>query len=187
MQRHQWLSVRLSFRTASLAFLSLCSGFALGHLLAAYAEPSASNEVTLNACGSTIAVQFVGDAESRDDLLRWINRAAAAVCTYYGGFPVPHLTLVVHTRGGPGVHHGVTYPRNGGFITISVGFQTRVSQLDEDWMLTHEMIHLAFPSMAAEHHWIEEGVSVYVEPVARVQAGQLLAAKMWSDVIRDMP
>jgi len=24
-------------------------------------------------------------------------------------------------------------------------------------MLTHEMIHLAFPSMADEHHWIEEG------------------------------
>jgi len=32
-------------------------------------------------------------------------------------------------------------------------------------MLTHEMIHLAFPSMADEHHWIEEGLSVYVEPI----------------------
>ena len=36
------------------------------------------------------------------------------------------------------------------------------------------MIHLAFPSMAENHHWIEEGISVYVEPVARVQAGQLV-------------
>ena len=33
-----------------------------------------------------------------------------AVCTYYGRYPVPHLTLDVHVRGGPGVHHGVTYP-----------------------------------------------------------------------------
>jgi hypothetical protein len=54
-------------------------------------------------------------------------------------------------------------------------------------MLTHEMIHLAFPYMSEQHHWIEEGISVYVEPIARVQAGQLAAAKMWSDVIRDMP
>src|SRR5271169_4990068 len=54
-------------------------------------------------------------------------------------------------------------------------------------MLTHEMIHLAFPSMAENHHWIEEGISVYVEPIARVQAGQLSAAAMWHDLVRDMP
>jgi hypothetical protein len=54
-------------------------------------------------------------------------------------------------------------------------------------MLTHEMIHLAFPSMTEKHHWIEEGVSVYVEPVARVQARQLSAERMWHDVVRDMP
>jgi len=54
-------------------------------------------------------------------------------------------------------------------------------------MLTHEMIHLAFPSMSRKHHWIEEGISVYVEPVARVQAGQLSAERMWHDVVRDMP
>jgi hypothetical protein len=187
MHCHLWPLVRFVFLASSLALLSLYSWFALGHLSAAYAAPPTSTEVTLNACGSTIAVRFVGDAESRDALLRWINRAATAVCTYYGAFPVPHLTLVVHTRGDPGVHHGVTYPRNGGFITISVGSQTRVMQLDEDWMLTHEMIHLAFPSMAEEHHWIEEGISVYVEPVARVQAGQLSTAQMWSDVMRDLP
>ncbi len=132
-------------------------------------------------------MRFDGGAESRDDLLRWINRAATAVCTYYGTFPVTHLILAVHSRGAPGVHHGVTYARNGGFITISVGPQTSVTQLDEDWVLTHEMIHLAFPSMAEEHHWIEEGISVYVEPVARAQAGQLPTSKMWSDVMRDMP
>jgi hypothetical protein len=44
-------------------------------------------------------------------------------------------------------------------------------QLNEDWELTHEMIHLAFPDMARNQHWIEEGISVYVEPIACVQAG----------------
>ena len=41
--------------------------------------------------------------------------------------------------------------------------------------------------MATNHHWIEEGISVYVEPIARVQAGQLSAERMWHDVVRDMP
>lgn len=151
---------------------------------------SAGPGQTISVCGSTIDISFEGATEgvSRDDLLNWIKRAATAVCTYYGKYPVSHLTLDVHVRGGPGVHHGVTYPADGGgMITISVGSSTTVAQLNSDWMLTHEMIHLAFPSMAENHHWIEEGISVYVEPVARVQAGQLSAKDMWRDVVRDMP
>jgi hypothetical protein len=145
---------------------------------------------TISICGSTIDIRFEGDtgSVSHDDLLNWINRAANAVCKYYGKFPVPHLTLNVHVRGGAGVHGGVTYPADdGGLITISVGSGTTVGHLNNDWMLTHEMIHLAFPSMADSHHWIEEGISVYVEPIARVQAGQISAAEMWKDVVRDMP
>ena len=189
MRYHLRLSAQLYLSAVSVALFFLCAGFPSSKLPAIYAGSPAANQVMLNACGSTIAVHFDGKAEtvSREDLERWVNRAATAVCAYYGRFPVPHLTLEIHASGGPGVHHGVTYPRNGGFITISVGPQTRVAQLDGDWMLTHEMIHLAFPSMAESHHWIEEGISVYVEPIARVQAGQLSAAKMWSDVIRDMP
>jgi hypothetical protein len=49
------------------------------------------------------------------------------------------------------------------------------------------MVHLSFPSMADEHHWIEEGIAVYVEPIARIQARQMNAEQMWSDLIRDMP
>jgi hypothetical protein len=152
---------------------------------------SASASEKLSACGAQVDVTIQGDTQRipKDTLLRWINRATSAVCSYYGKFPVAHLALDVHLRGGSGVRHGVTYPASdgGGLIHISVGPDTTPSQLDNDWMLTHEMIHLAFPSMAENHHWIEEGISTYVEPIARVQAGQLSAAKMWSDVVRDMP
>ncbi len=153
------------------------------------ASPAESAQ-TLAVCGSSIDLSFAGETAkvSRDDLLTWIKRAATAVCTYYGKYPVSNVALNVHTHGAPGVHNGVTYPSNGGgLITISVGPATTTRQLDRDWMLTHEMIHLAFPSMADNHHWIEEGISVYVEPIARVQAGQLSAADMWKDVVRDMP
>jgi hypothetical protein len=48
-------------------------------------------------------------------------------------------------------------------------------------------VHLAFPSMADEHHWIEEGLSVYVEPIARIRANHWTALEMWHDLVRDMP
>ena len=37
------------------------------------------------------------------------------------------------------------------------------------------------------HLWLAEGIAVYVEPVARVQAGDLTAEKIWGDMVRDMP
>jgi hypothetical protein len=169
-----------------LALSALMCALSLG--AGCQSRPPATAAV-VNACGSTINVQFDGamSTVSRAELLTWIQRAGDAVCTYYGKFPVPRLRLEIHVRGGSGIRNGVTYPDDGGFITISLGESTSAEELDHDWMLTHEMIHLAFPSMPRTHHWIEEGISVYVEPVARVQAGQLSAERMWSDVVRDMP
>ncbi len=157
--------------------------------LAASPQHASGPATAVNICGSSIDVRFDGapTAVTQKDLLTWVNRAGDAVCTYYGKFPVPHLRLDVRIHGGSGVHGGVTYPDDGGYINISLGADTTMAQLNDDWMLTHEMIHLAFPSMARKHHWIEEGISVYVEPIARVQAGQLSAERMWHDVARDMP
>jgi predicted metalloprotease with PDZ domain len=53
--------------------------------------------------------------------------------------------------------------------------------------MVHEMIHLAFPDQADEHHWIEEGISTYVEPVARVRAGRMDMDEMWRTFVRDLP
>jgi hypothetical protein len=155
-----------------------------------WAANSVDSTQTISVCGSTIDISLKGDTQdiSRDVLVNWVKRAATAVCTYYGKYPVPHVALKVHVHGGPGVHNGVTYPAGtGGLIRISVGAATTLAQFDSDWTLTHEMIHLTFPSMAENHHWIEEGIAVYVEPIARVQAGQLSAKQMWADLLRDMP
>ena len=53
--------------------------------------------------------------------------------------------------------------------------------------MTHEMVHLAFPSVPEQHHWIEEGIATYVEPIARAQIGDLTAAKVWRDMLDGMP
>jgi hypothetical protein len=182
------LHSRLFRRTTLVVSVLLAAAFGVAWL-ATPSEHASGLATALTICGSAIDIRFEGEAgtASRDDLLTWVHRAGDAVCTYYGKFPLPHVSLDLHVRGGSGVHGGVTYPDNGGYITISLGADTTVAQLNDDWMLTHEMIHLAFPSMTRNHHWIEEGISVYVEPIARVQAGQLSAERMWHDVVRDMP
>ncbi len=81
----------------------------------------------------------------------------------------------------------MAFGNRGGQITIRVGNETSPSELASDWMLTHEMVHLAFPSVDEKHHWIEEGIATYVEPIARIHAGHLKADQTWSDLIRDMP
>jgi hypothetical protein len=124
---------------------------------------------------------------SQAELMRWVKSAAESVTTYYGRFPVPHLALRIANFEGSGVRHGQTFGRGGGLITINVGNKTTPAELTDDWMLTHEMVHLAFPSVERKHHWIEEGLSVYVEPIARIRAGHWTARQMWMDLVRDLP
>ena len=126
-------------------------------------------------------------ALSQADVMKWVQNAAESVATYYGRFPVPHLTLRVVSYDGHGVRHGMTWGKDGGLIVIHAGSKTSAADFADDWMLTHEMVHLAFPSQADEHHWIEEGSAVYVEPIARIRAGHWTAMKMWHDLVRDMP
>jgi hypothetical protein len=143
---------------------------------------------TLLIQGSRIDVDLEsGDLKvSHDEVLQWVKSAGEAVATYYGKYPVPHLNLQISPSGRNGVSHGMTWGAGGGLIKIHVGSDTPASELADDWMLTHEMVHLSFPSVADEHHWIEEGIATYVEPIARIQAGQMSAVSMWSDLARDM-
>src|SRR5215471_4195927 len=156
---------------------------------AASQMPTSSQPTFIQVPGGKVEVTLPDEPMtlSAADLLNWIKNSAGAVSTYYGRFPVTHLSLRIRAGSGSSIRRGVTYPTNGGLILITVGREATTQALADDWVLTHEMIHLAFPSMADEHHWIEEGISTYVEPVARAQAGQLSVTEVWKQFIRDMP
>jgi len=124
---------------------------------------------------------------STAQLKHWIQNAADAVVAYYGRYPVPHAFLQLRSFDGTGVRGGKTFSSRGGFIRIAVGRDSTEDDLSSDWMLTHEMVHLTFPSMPDDNHWIEEGIATYVEPIARIQAGQFEASRMWFELVRDMP
>jgi hypothetical protein len=49
------------------------------------------------------------------------------------------------------------------------------------------MVHLALPSVADKHHWIEEGIATYVEPIARVEAGNLDVETVWLELVEGLP
>jgi hypothetical protein len=124
---------------------------------------------------------------SNQDLLQWVHWASDSVAAYYGRYPVPSVLLRIIPLSGRGVRGGKTFGRDdGGFIRIHVGSETTMAGLTSDWMLTHEMVHLAFPSVADNHHWIEEGIATYVEPIARVRAHHLDAHEMWFELVRDL-
>ena len=154
---------------------------------------------TLRAADDVTSTLLIGDSKidvkvesgemklSHTELLHWVQSAAEAVATYYGRYPVPRVQIRIIPVDGSGVRHGQTFGYDGGLIKIRVGKQTQAVELANDWMLTHEMVHLSFPSMADEHHWIEEGIAVYVEPIARIHAKQMSAEQMWADLMRDMP
>jgi hypothetical protein len=124
---------------------------------------------------------------SNQDLLEWVHWASDSVVTYYGRYPVPNLRLRIIPTTGRGVRGGTTFgEKDGGFIRIHVGSDTIMAGLRNDWMLVHEMVHLGFPSVSEEHHWIEEGLATYVEPIARVRAGHLDVNEMWFELVRDL-
>ena len=166
---------------SKLVLLSVMLGFA--------GDTEGSKATTIMVSGGSIDV--FAPREKRgvayEDLIQWVNAASKSVANYFGRYPVPHAEVRITTTEGRGVHHGMTFGSPSARITISVGRHTDVTDLKRDWTLTHEMVHLAFPSMAERHHWIEEGTATYVEPVARVQAGYLAASQMWSDLVRDLP
>jgi len=81
----------------------------------------------------------------------------------------------------------MSFGDDGARCKISVGRQTALADLYNDWELTHEMIHFGFPSVENRHHWIEEGIATYVEPIARASVGILTAERVWGDMLRDMP
>ena len=149
----------------------------------------AQDNFTIEAGSSHIEVSLNDSFPklSSAQLKHWIQNAADAVVAYYGRFPVPRVFLQLRSFDGTGVRGGQTFGARGGFIRIAVGRATTDDDLHSDWMLTHEMVHLTFPSVADEHHWIEEGIATYVEPIARIQAGQLDASRMWFEVVRDLP
>ena len=143
----------------------------------------------LEVSSGTIHIAFAPGniALPTDKIFDWIKMSAKAVSTYYGRFPVSSLRLLIVPVDGARVRGGTTWGYRGAAIRLPFGRDSSEDDLRRDWVLVHEMVHTALPDLDDRYAWLSEGLAVYVEPVARVQSGDLTAQEIWQAMMRDMP
>jgi hypothetical protein len=117
----------------------------------------------------------------------WIDRSAHIVADYYGRFPAPRVVVRLRGMDGSGVNGGRTTNEGGLVIQMSVGRETNAATLTADWVLVHEMVHLALPEVGRTHDWLAEGLATYVEGIARAQDGNRSIADVWAEDRDSMP
>ena len=109
------------------------------------------NSVELKVHGASLCVEFAAPADGiRRQLLRdWTLRSAQIVANYYAEFPAPLVVLEIQSVPGGGVRGGRTTNESGLLIQVNVGVAATAQELSQDWVLVHEMVHLALPELAA--------------------------------------
>jgi len=117
----------------------------------------------------------------------WVRRSADIVARYYGRFPATLVRIDLGSMNGDGIGGGNTINEGGLSIHVDVGRDVGPERLLDDWVLVHEMVHLALPEVGRRHDWLAEGLAVYVEGVARAQAGNRAIADVWAEDRRSMP
>jgi hypothetical protein len=155
-------------------------------LLAGSAAVLDAQEIAVD--DSTIEVAITGTPSVPVTvLLAWVEKSAQGVTSYLGRFPVPRVRLALTAEGRGGVGHGVTHGGRIPSIRIGIGLATDQRALDRDWVLTHELLHLAFPDLTTDDSWAEEGLSTYAEPIARKRAGFVREEVFWFDLVDGLP
>jgi hypothetical protein len=141
---------------------------------------------TLHVGGADIIVTFPSAPvkASREALIEYLKSAAEAVTLYYAKFPVPRLSIDLSAKGGARVG-GAEF--DGNHIELEIGRDATDAFVAHDWVATHEMFHLAFPSLDDRYNWMNEGLSDYLEPIARAQAGTLTPDEVWRGFVEGMP
>ena len=128
-----------------------------------------------------------GELSVSFDALRAATRAAAGhVRDYFGRFPLREVAVLVLPVPGSDLL-GMQLGNGGATILFFVGKRSSEAALARDWVLTHEMFHLAFPTLSRRHLWLAEGLATYQEPIARVRAGRIGAPELWEEFLTGMP
>jgi hypothetical protein len=150
--------------------------------------PMRTRRITVVA-GATIdmAIAPATYRASDDELVAWAAHSARTMARFLGCFPLQRVLLLVVPARGDQVRHGETMGDGGASIVVEVGDHADAATLDADWVLPHEMAHLAVPSVSRRHHWLEEGLAVYVQPIARARAGELRPEQVWREFAAGMP
>jgi hypothetical protein len=160
-----------------------------GGAIAADAPEEQPVTMALATSGAAIELQFTPDfdASQREAARQWVQRSADVVARYFGRFPVPEVEVLLQGGAGAGVRSGVSFGEPSPLIRVRLGRETTADQYRADWVLVHEMVHMALPRVPSHQSWLHEGVATYVEMVARAHAGLIAPADVWRGWVQRMP
>lgn len=175
--------------------IMLATVFVCAVFCASLSSPAAAwvvhrRQYQLTANDRRISVVFIPDSPPvrHAMILAWLQTAAAAVTKYYGQFPERRLLVRVKIEPGAGMRFSTTGFEHGRpVINIPIGIDIPEEKLKASWVATHEMTHLAFPMVPRSQRWVAEGQATYIEPLARLQIGDLTAQNVWSDLVAHLP
>jgi hypothetical protein len=136
-----------------------------------------------------VALARSGLAIDGDEAIRWIDRAVRGLTSYYRGFPTPRALVIVvpSAPDARGTVEGVTLGDGGPAVVLRAGPRLTGASAPDDWVATHELIHVTLPSLTRDHAWLSEGLATYVEPVVRARAGLVTPERYWGDLVKGLP
>lgn len=123
---------------------------------------------------------------SDESIVRWAKTELDLVTQYMGRLPSDSMSVFV-LPGTAGVMRGKTLGGGGASVLVRVGTAVSEATLMDDWVLCHELIHVAFPSTERSQPWFFEGLASYVEPIVRARGGLLSKEKFWKDLVDGLP
>jgi len=152
-------------------------------------EPIDRTNFRLTIAGSQLEVNIRDKVllSKQDILLDWIMYSAQVVHQYYGRFPVDRLNIKLNVAGGYSVRFGQAFGGESPHLRIVVGEDINQEMLRKDWIMVHEMVHLAMADVPRSNRWLLEGLATYVESIARAQQGYLSEEFVWNGFINRMP
>ena len=196
--RNPFPSRRDLLRSTALTGLAALSSSAFGELAAdldgngmPYAAFDRMKAESIAVGDARILVAFGPGAftASREDIMGYVRQSARSVAAYFGRFPAQTTKLLILSSASPGrpVRSGTTFGYGGAAIKLTLSANASPAELARDWILVHEMCHIAMPSLPRRQHWFEEGMASYVEPLARAQTDSLSPRRVWADFVQGMP
>ncbi len=112
---------------------------------------------------------------------QWLTRAAEAVTSLYGRFPVDEAQVVVvpGARGDEPVPWAFVLRGGQPALHFFINQREPLAAFLVDWTAVHEMAHLFLPYVRGEDAWLSEGMASYYQNVLRARAGMLPAIEAW--------
>ena len=124
---------------------------------------------------------------AREQMIAWVSAVAESNRRFWGRSPAGSGLVILVPSGRGGVPFGRVLSLGGAVVTVLVGREASSQDLYDDWVLTHELLHLGSPLMRDTGAWLNEGIATFYEPVLRARAGWKSEDDVWHEWMSQMP